>query len=79
MIHLNTIIEVGDNSGAKFVKCVNTSRGKKNSAQLCDIIKVSIYKNDNSKNVIKKKKIYKAVVVNSCQKRSNRRNGIYQK
>jgi ribosomal protein L14 len=78
MIHLNTIIEVGDNSGAQSVKCVNTGKGKSNSAQIGDIIKVSIYKNDNSVKLIKIKKIYKALVVNSCQRKS-RLNGIYQK
>jgi|ERR1700678_4250573 large subunit ribosomal protein L14 len=79
MIHLNTIIKVGDNSGAKFVKCINTSKGKKNSARLGDIIKVSIYKNDNSKKIIKKNKVYKALVVNCTQKRSISRNGVYFK
>ena len=75
MIYVNTIIKVADNSGAKFVKCINNGHGRKRSAGLNEMLKVLVYKNDNAKKVIKRKSIYNALVIN-CKRTKTRRNGI---
>ena len=40
MIYVNTIIKVADNSGAKFVKCINNGHGRRRSAGLNEMLKV---------------------------------------
>jgi large subunit ribosomal protein L14 len=77
MIYVNTIIKVADNSGAKFVKCINNGHGRKRSAGLNDMLKVLVYKKD-SKKLIKRKTVYNAIVIN-CRRSRVRKNGIRMK
>lgn len=46
MVYVNSILEVADNSGALYVKCVNTSRGRR-GAKLGDLIRVFVYRKVN--------------------------------
>lgn len=78
MIYVNTIIKVADNSGAKFVKCINNGHGRKRGAGLNDMLKVLVYKNDNAKKVIKRKSVYNALVIN-CKRVKVRKGGIRMK
>lgn len=77
MIYVNTIIKVADNSGAKFVKCINNGHGRKRSAGLNDMLKVLVYKKD-SKKLIKRKTVYNALVI-SCRRSRVRKSGIRMK
>ena len=60
MIHLLTILDVADNSGAKSVKCIKVLRGK--VATVGDIIVVSI-KSAIPKGKVKKGDVHRALVV----------------
>jgi ribosomal protein L14 len=75
MIYVNTIIKVGDNSGAKFVKCINNGHGRRRPAGLNEMLKVLVYKNDNAKKVIKRKSVYNAIVIN-CKRSKKRKSGV---
>ncbi|WP_339045584.1 50S ribosomal protein L14 [Candidatus Mesenet endosymbiont of Agriotes lineatus] len=61
MIQKNTLLQVADNSGARFVLCIGLSKGKK-FASIGDIVTVSV-KSSSSKAKVVKGKVYKAVVV----------------
>lgn len=69
MIQPKTILKVADNSGAKFVKCIKVLKSKNKPAKIGDLIVVSIKKTQNiSKNKhktvkLKKKEVFKAVVI----------------
>ena len=63
MIQMETVLQVGDNSGAKRVKCFKVLGGsKKNYAHVGDIIVVSI-KEALPNSRVKKGTVHKAVVV----------------
>lgn len=42
MLQKESYIDVADNSGAKFVKCIGMLKGEKNRARIGDIIVVSV-------------------------------------
>lgn len=72
-------MKVADNSGAKYVKCVNTGFGfKKRSSKVSDLITVSISKLAKGQTAIKKKKKYLALILGT-KKKVNRKNGIFVK
>jgi len=63
MIQMETVLESGDNSGAKRLKCFKVLGGsKKNFASVGDIIVVSI-KEAIPQSKVKKGTVHKAVVV----------------
>ena len=67
MIQQETILQVGDNSGAKTVKCIKILGGyKKKYAKIGDIIVISIQELRNkskSTSKVKKGEIYKALII----------------
>jgi large subunit ribosomal protein L14 len=63
MIQMETVLESGDNSGAKRLKCFKVLGGsKKNFAEVGDIIVVSV-KEAIPQSKVKKGSVHKAVVV----------------
>lgn len=76
MIQQQTVLNVGDNSGAKKVMCIKVLGGsKKRYATIGDIIVVSV-KEVSSESSIKKGNVEKAVIVR--QKRNyKRQDGSY--
>lgn len=63
MIQKRTILQVADNSGAKFVQCIQLLGGtRRRYAGLGDIIVVSVKKADPRK-LVSKKQVVRAVVV----------------
>ena len=63
MIHMQTVLEVADNSGARRIQCIKVLGGsKRRYAGVGDIIKVSI-KDAIPRGKVKKGEVYNAVVV----------------
>jgi len=63
MIQSYTKLSVADNTGAKEAACIRTiGRGSSNSAQLGDILTVSI-KSSSPRGLVKKGEVHRAVVV----------------
>lgn len=73
MIYPETILKVGDNSGAKTVKCLRIIN--KPIANLGDMIKITLRRFLESKKLIKGKK-YFGLVVSAC-KIKKRLNGYF--
>lgn len=75
MIQLNSILNVVDNSGAKYVSCINVGKGfNKKYAVIGDIILVSVKKLRNKRRItskVFKGDICKAIIVRSKTKNKN--------
>ena len=66
MIQMQTILSVADNSGAKYVMCIKVLGGsKKRTAQIGDVIKVSV-KDASPRGKVKKGDVVDAVIVRTC-------------
>lgn len=72
MIQTQSILKVADNSGAKTVRCIKVLGGfQRKYAKLKDIIVISIQSlRNNSKNTskVKKKEVYKALIIRTKTK-----------
>jgi large subunit ribosomal protein L14 len=67
MIQMESVLQSGDNSGAKRLKCIKVLGGsKKSSAGIGDIIVVSV-KEAMPNSRVKKGGVYKAVVVRTIK------------
>ena len=76
MIQPETMLKVADNSGGKMVKCIRVLGGtRKRSANIGDIIVVTVKDAEPRKNV-KKHQVLKAVVVRK-KEITRRKNGSY--
>jgi len=78
MIHLNTMIPVSDNSGAKIVKCIKVlgSTGKK-VATIGDVIAVSVRTADpKSQKKVSVGQVYYAIIVR-VKSKVRRQDGSY--
>ena len=76
MIQEETMLKVADNSGGKMVKCIRVLGGtRKRSANIGDIIVVTVKDAEPRKNV-KKHQVLKAVVVRK-KEITRRKNGSY--
>ena len=77
MIQQQTILKVSDNSGAKTVKCIKVLGGfKKKYAKLGETIIVSVQELRNKSKItskIKKKEIYKALIIQTKKKIKKKR------
>jgi large subunit ribosomal protein L14 len=76
MIHLNTVVPVSDNSGAKIVKCIKVlgSTGKKVAA-VGDVIAVSIRKAE-PRSKVAAGEVHYAIVIRT-KSRIRRKDGSY--
>ena len=64
MIQMQTELSVADNSGAKIVECIKVLGGsKRRTANIGDIIKVTVKKALPSSTKAQKGKVYRAVIV----------------
>ncbi len=64
MIQMQTELEVADNSGAKRVECIKVLGGsKRRTANIGDVIKISVKKALPASTKAEKGKVYRAVVV----------------
>ena len=76
MIHVETFLNVADNSGAKIVQCIKVLGGtKRKTAGIGDIIVVAV-KNALPTSVIKKGSVERAVIVRT-HKEYRRPDGTY--
>ena len=67
MIHMQTMLDAADNSGARRLMCVKVLGGsKRRYANVGDVIKVSI-KEAIPRGKVKKGEVYNAVVVRTCK------------
>lgn len=67
MIQMETVLQSGDNSGAKRLKCIKVLGGsKRNFAGVGDVIVVSV-KESIANSKVKKGSVQKAVVVRTAQ------------
>lgn len=79
MIKQNTLLKIVDNSGGTKGKCVKIlGRSNKKTAYSGDLIIVSIVKIKNKLNKfnIKKKQLFRAIILN-CKKIKEKKTGIY--
>ena len=66
MIHIGTILNISDNSGARKVSCIKICKSKKKSASVGDLILISVKSLRSSKKSsvkVKKGDMYKAVIL----------------
>lgn len=66
MIHIGTILNISDNSGARKASCIKICKSKKKSASIGDLILISVKSLRSSKKSsikVKKGEIYKAVIL----------------
>lgn len=85
MIQVQSILKVGDNSGAKTAKCIKvlakSSNSHKDFASIGDAILVSVrsvrknLSNSNLKKKVQKGQIYKAIVIRTKKGISSRKTG----
>ena len=76
MIHVETFLNVADNSGAKIVQCIKVLGGtKRKSASIGDVIVVAV-KDALPTSVIKKGSVERAVIVRT-HKEYRRPDGTY--
>ena len=67
MIQMQTILKVADNTGAKSIMCIKVLGGsKKQSAEIGDVIKVSV-KDAAPRGRVKKGEVYNAVIVRTAK------------
>lgn len=67
MIQMQTVLSVADNSGAKQVQCIKVLGGsKRRSANIGDVIKVSV-KEAIPRSKVEKGKVYYAVIVRTAK------------
>ena len=76
MVQIQSVLKCDDNSGILFVKCLHIlKKNKKQSADLGDLLKVSILKKKSLK-FKKQQKIYYGLIL-GLKKKIRRLNGIF--